>query len=398
MNASTNSSNDNETTPLVRGLNQVSDVIGFYMISAVSVIGFFLNGLTLCRLSRSRLTRLNTTFYESIVPKIITDLVVCFFGVFYLNAACLCFLDTQIGREWSGSYSYGRILFISIFEFPALRISLLASGYADLALILNRQELIIIIFKFTFERLRYFIWSFNKKEEIRSLTNWNRNFSKKMFVITNLPFYFRCRVLYNKTTVFSMFTKKGRVCNFYIFAIVPLIPTFLMFYPKKIENSYYAASTEFGQTDNIKIYFLCIFLLENILPTTLLIVFSLIARAKFNERVRYNQQAGMVTDPNRLKTDEVHFSRMIMANMSIFIATRSFDLIVGLAARVTFGLFPSSSYSVASIISFLRQLAYLLLISAHAFSSLVYIALNSKLREIFPFRRIVQGQADVELR
>lgn len=138
MNASTNSSNGNEATPFIRSLNLVSDVIGLYIISIISVIGFILNGLTLYRLSTSRLTRLNTSFYESIVPKIITDLVVCFVGVFYLNAGCLCLFETQIGREWSGNYSYERILFLSIFEIPALRVSLLASGYADLALILNR--------------------------------------------------------------------------------------------------------------------------------------------------------------------------------------------------------------------------------------------------------------------
>lgn len=195
-----------------------------------------------------------------------------------------------------------------------------------------------------------------------------------------------------------MFTKKGRVSNFYIFAIVPFIPAFLMLYPKKIENSYYIALTDFGKTDNFKIYSLCIFLLESILPTILLIVFSLIARAKFNERLRYNQQAGMVTDPNLLKTDEVRFSRMIMVIMSIFIATRSFDLIVGLAYRINLVIFPSPSYSVVSIINFFKQLANLFLISAHAFSSLVYIALNSKLRGIFAIRRNVHEQADVELR
>lgn len=138
MNASINSSSSGVST-FYRGLNRVSDVIGFSIIPLVSVIGFFLNGLTLYRLSKSRLNRMNTTFYESIVPKIITDLVVSFFGMFFfLNGACLCLLDTQIGREWSGSYSYERIFFLAYVKIPAVKISLLASSYADLALILNR--------------------------------------------------------------------------------------------------------------------------------------------------------------------------------------------------------------------------------------------------------------------
>ena len=195
-----------------------------------------------------------------------------------------------------------------------------------------------------------------------------------------------------------MFTKKGRVSNFYIFAIAPLAPSFFALIPKKIENFYYISLTEVAQTNNFKIYALFLYLLGSFLPTILLIAFSLIAKAKFNERVIYNQQAGMVTDPNRLKTDEVRFSRMILVIMSIFAATRSFDLIVGLTTRIIFSTDIIFSYSFKSMINLLRQLSYLFLISAHAFSSLVYIALNSKLREVLPFRRNVQAQVDQELR
>lgn len=136
MNVSRNSSG--EFSAFLHGLNQVSDVIGFYLIPSISLVGFILNSLTLILLIRSRLTRLNTSFYDSIFCKCFTDIVVCFFGTIYMNGVCRCIGAKQIGQEWSGIYSYEYIFFVSYIGIPSLRVSLLASAYSELALIINR--------------------------------------------------------------------------------------------------------------------------------------------------------------------------------------------------------------------------------------------------------------------
>lgn len=136
MNVSTNSSSD--YSALIRGLNPVSNVIGFYIIPSVSAVGFILNSLTLILIARSKLTRLNTSFYDSFFCKCFTDIVVCFFGTVYLNGVCKCLLVTEIGREWSRGYSYEYIFFVSYIGIANLRVALLASAYSELALIINR--------------------------------------------------------------------------------------------------------------------------------------------------------------------------------------------------------------------------------------------------------------------
>lgn len=195
----------------------------------------------------------------------------------------------------------------------------------------------------------------------------------------------RCRVVYNITTSIS-FTKKGRISNFYIFSILPILPIFLTFYPKQIGNSWYLAFSNVTETVNFKIYILCLFSLENILPPVPLIIFSLIAKSKFNERMRKGLEAGMVpqtgSSGSRFRRDEIQFSRIIFFTMTVFITTRLIDLITG----IIFVFNQSATYRTDAIIYFLRQVAALLLICAHAFNSVIYMGMNSKLRQILPFR------------
>lgn len=128
----------------------------------------------------------------------------------------------------------------------------------------------------------------------------------------------RCQVVYNITTSFS-FTKKGRIPNFYIYSILPMLPIFLRFYP--IGNSWHLAFSNFTETDNFKIYVLCLFSLGNILITVLLIIFSLIAISKFNERMRKSQEAAMVAKTSstgsRFRKDEIQSSRIISFSMTL---------------------------------------------------------------------------------
>ena len=137
MNTSHNCSGD---LALIRGLNQVFNVIAFYVLTPVSAFGFILNLLTVTLLARSKLSRLNTTFYESFFCRCFCDIIVCLFGITNMNFVCVfkCNLVTEIGSVWSSSTTYEQLFFIAFIEFPGVRISLLASVYSEISLILNR--------------------------------------------------------------------------------------------------------------------------------------------------------------------------------------------------------------------------------------------------------------------
>jgi len=195
----------------------------------------------------------------------------------------------------------------------------------------------------------------------------------------------RCRVLYNRTTCFSNFTKRGRIFFFYFFAVIPAIPFYYLLYLTKQGNFWYMAYSEFSQTDLGVNYMMCLFIIESVIPTTLIIVLSFIAKSKFNSRIKKNQEMGLATNANKLKRDEIQFSRMTMIIMVLFSTIRLIDLSIGVAARANFFMRFVSCRNDANIL-LLRQLTYLLMLSSHAFNTLIYYAMNSKITEILPKR------------
>ena len=202
----------------------------------------------------------------------------------------------------------------------------------------------------------------------------------------------RCRVLFNVTTTYSL-KKAGRISNFYIFSALPLIPQFFMVKPVQIGESWYGAVTEFAYTNTFKIYVICIFLLETVIPIVLLAVFSLVAMAKFNQRVkRYQGASGLIGDAERLKREDVQFLRLILFIMAIFFTTRSVDMIAGIFLRFRAFIFDDTDYKRDAIIYLVRQLAFLLLFTAHAFNSIFYYGKNSKLKQILPFAKRSEGR------
>jgi hypothetical protein len=145
------------------------------------------------------------------------------------------------------------------------------------------------------------------------------------------------------------------------------------------------AYSEFSQTDLGVNYMMCLFIIESVIPTTLIIVLSFIAKSKFNSRIKKNQEMGLATNANKLKRDEIQFSRMTMIIMVLFSTIRLIDLSIGVAARANFFMRFVSCRNDANIL-LLRQLTYLLMLSSHAFNTLIYYAMNSKITEILPKR------------
>ena len=170
---------------------------------------------------------------------------------------------------------------------------------------------------------------------------------------------------------------------------------FALYQITKKGNFWYVAFSSFIQTSLGQIYVICIYLVESVIPTILLILFSFIAKTKFNKRIRKNQdrKSGLATNPNKLIKDEIQFSRMTMITMTLFCTVRLIDMAIGLAFRMN-TVFDYFDCKIDAIIYLLRQLVFLLMLSSHAFNTLIYYAMNSKLKEILPKRSCCMFQTE----
>jgi hypothetical protein len=168
---------------------------------------------------------------------------------------------------------------------------------------------------------------------------------------------------------------------------------FALYQITKKGNFWYVAFSSFIQTSLGQIYVICIYLVESVIPTILLILLSFIAKTKFNKRIRKNQETGLATNPNKLIKDEIQFSRMTMITMTLFCTVRLIDMAIGLVFRMN-TVFDYFDCKIDAIIYLLRQLVFLLMLSSHAFNTLIYYAMNSKLKEILPKRSCCMFQKE----
>ncbi len=109
-------------------LNKVSNAIGYYVISIVSLLGFILNLFGIQFLSDNNLKH---KFYKYLQCKLISDLFVCLIGIGYLNNSCSQCFENQCNK-------YGIIFYQwYIIKIPN-RIVFLASAFAEIFLTINR--------------------------------------------------------------------------------------------------------------------------------------------------------------------------------------------------------------------------------------------------------------------
>ena len=69
-------------------LNKISNIIGYYALTAVAILGFLLNAFGVKLLSSKNLLKKHK-FYKFILVKTICDMLVCLTGIGYLNYTCL---------------------------------------------------------------------------------------------------------------------------------------------------------------------------------------------------------------------------------------------------------------------------------------------------------------------
>ncbi len=126
----------NQSTPINRStciherfnyeiLRDVSDIIGFYIITITCSLGLIMNALCIKILAHSSLKH---RFYKYLMCKSICDILVCFIGIGYLNNA---------RTQCESNTSYGAIFFQWFIIKINLRIALLASGITEIQIDLD---------------------------------------------------------------------------------------------------------------------------------------------------------------------------------------------------------------------------------------------------------------------
>ena len=301
-------------------LNLFSYITSYYLISIVSLVGFFLNLASINLLTNKRLKH---KFYKYLKCKSICDTAVCLLGIGYLNSNCFQCVD--------GSYGTFAMLFYKLYIIKfAYRITLLSSALSEIYLNLNR------------------IFSFSNRNNL----------------LNNMPvkYYMTCVVL---TPV--------------VFAVIPYLGVEI----KRMNesNMYSVSTTSFGKTAFFQYYVLLSLALESVLPTLILISINLVVLIKFRQRMNFKINMNIQTT-SFIKKTEVRFTKMILILTGTFTLTRFLDMISAISYRYVNYFQIKCDEDAKSAINFFRQFTYLLLFLQYVFNIFVYVKVDPNLRRL----------------
>jgi hypothetical protein len=307
--------------------NQISDVIGYYIIPFVSLIGLILN--MTCINVLKNLAKKNE-FYKFILLKAYSDSIVCLFGIGYLNNNCLtCY------QHYCHNYCYmfyiGRIVRIN------LRTVIFASVITELILNLNR---------------------------------WSILYNKISFLKTIKLKYFLV-VLYFSTFTFSL-------------------PSQFSIQLECTDNTtslYTLTTTDFGDSLVFKYFLIILLLFESVLPHFFMIVLSVLniikikqvmAKQMFNSiKISASNQVNQTS--NKFKLKELRFTKIVLVLTIFFILVHSFDTLTALFVRLISGWsfqFDPNYYYTAL---FSRQVSYFCMFLHYSIGLIIYMSMDQKI-------------------
>ena len=119
-----------------RGLDKVSDIIGYYAISIISTIGICMKTACMIVLKNRKMRH---SFYNQLWSKSFNDFLTCLCGIGYMNSLAFGREFTQVNTFWKLFYQW------FIIGIP-LRIVFLASSFSEISMILNRYFKILCDF------------------------------------------------------------------------------------------------------------------------------------------------------------------------------------------------------------------------------------------------------------
>ena len=279
-------------------LNHISNIIGYYALTAVALSGFLLNAIGVKILCNKILLKKHK-FYKYILVKTVCDMLVCLTGIGYLNYTCLECIE--IKKDHYGFMVY-RYYFIANFT----RLTLFSSAWSEVYLNYNRYSTLV-----------------GKK-------TWLTGISLKYYV----PLLFGFPILLFLPIAFSISIK--------------------LYHPT---NLYTVVLSKLGNSALFSFYYLLVFVLESILPIILLLVLSILNINEFKKFMR-KKMVKSNDGQRKIKLAEIKFTKVILVLTFLFVLARLFDLLSGILYRlISIGVI-NYSQVVFSIINFVRQASY----------------------------------------
>lgn len=252
----------------------------------------------------------------------------------YQFCHCLCnlmvclvgSLHSPLLKQKIDSNYYYLIFNILIDNFP-LRIVLIASGYSDILRILNRYL---------------------------DLTK--------------------------KRNIFSHLSKLVNLVLCQGFAIIVCLPAY--FGIKIVESNsngmYFWELNEFGSTKFYIIYVLTVFLIETVIPLTLLTTLNAMSIRRYRQNTLERRR--LQTTIKHIKKIEIRFTKTVLILNIILIVSRGLDMIIGVITRII--IFGEVEISRESGILFdtSRTFIFSILFFVHAFESIFYLLMDRNIK------------------
>ena len=220
-------------------LIEISDVVGYYLITIAAFAGFILNLANIKLLAHKSLKH---RFYKYLMCKSILDGIVCFLGMGYLNNQSIPALTENY---WLLFYK------LYIVKIP-LRIEFMVLSLSEIYLTFNR----IYAFSNSKNRLSYIPIKYY------------------MMIIIGFPFSLS-------------------IIPYFSLSIKELNQT----------GVYYWSTTTFGFSKLFLFYTLLVLVFESIIPTILLIAFNIIVLYKYKKRSKFRISLNIQSIENIKKTD-----------------------------------------------------------------------------------------------
>lgn len=167
-----------------------------------------------------------------------------------------------------------------------------------------------------------------------------------------------------------------------IIPTILLCPTALMIsiHPKEVNSElFYWKLSEISQTDYVKVYFLILVLIENILPLIILVTLTMFCQSEYKNRMRIKSKMISQSLINFEKLQNA-YTRIAIILTVLFIITRLSDFAVKMLIRSIFLLDLKLDRTTLSVIYMIRQLKFLVYFGLHSFNQLLCVQIDQNLK------------------
>ncbi len=200
----------------------------------------------------------------------------------------------------------------------------------------------------------------------------------EIFLILN-----RIYILNKRSSCFSNISKLQNIAMCYIVPTLVVIPIYfsIRIYQTDKLGIFMWEFNAFGSSIHFKVYVMVVLFMETLVPLTILAVLNLIAARKYSSMIP--PTVGLTTEClKRRRRAENRCTIMILIMTTVIIVTRILDLIAATGQRtVSLGIYKVTK-EMSVLITFFRQVTFLITFTTHSFDCVFIFGMDSNLRRI----------------